>query len=56
MAAAMETVELTDYVSDKEMNANENKEKVKKRRGRWVEEMVFKNFTEADETVTKQGH
>jgi hypothetical protein len=35
MAAAMETVEVTDYVSDEEMNANEtvyngNKEKVKK--------------------------
>ncbi len=28
----------------------------KKRQGRWVEEMVFNNFTEAEETVTKEGH
>jgi hypothetical protein len=56
MAAAMETVEVIDYVSDVQINANENKEKVKKRQGRRVEEMVFNNFTEAEETVTKQGH
>jgi len=61
MAMPMEIVEVPDYVSDEEINKNEtvknkNKEKLKKRQRRWMEEMGFKNLTKDEQTVTKEGH